>query len=793
MAFNLTARIGGFMSGMGNATAVLNGLSQRIGMTNQALRNLDRLHRQGRISAEQHSRATEELRRRLDQLRQSQDRLRNAQAAVRANANRRNQYRGEVLENVGLAATLAAPIRSAMRFEDQMADVRKVIDFDTPEQFKAMGQDIMNMSKRLPVATDGIAQIVAAAGQAGIARQDLAMFAEDASKMSVAFDTTAEDAGQSMAVWRTTFKLSQDGVRDLADQINYLSNISPTSAKGISNIVTRIGSLGGLSGLTAGQVAALGSAMPGLQDEVAATSLKKMFTVMTSGFAATKTQREMMGALGFDTEQLAVRMQQDATGAIMDFMGALKKLPPADQMSYISEIFGEEGKAGIGILLQNLDIVSKNFKAVGDASTYAGSMQKEFDSRASTTSNQLQLLSNNMTIVGITAGNALLPHISALSEKFIGIAEWVNNLATQYPGLTEAFVVGTAAVIGLKIATFALGYGFSALSAPFVAANAALTIMTNSQERAALMARLNASTTGLQTAAQWLFNTALYGCPIIWIIAGIVALVAAGYLLYKNWDTIKAKAIEVWGAVTEWFGNVYEAAASFISNLPATIAYGIGYAIGFIATLPERMAFYFQYAWILVTMWAANIVSDVISFFGSLPENASNSLSNFLQAIDKWGSDAYNSVVNWFNRIPDAISSAIGRVSNWLSNLGSGISGSFSAGVAAGSGGGVQIASNAAGGIYERGAFLTTFAETNPEAAIPLDGSPKALSLWAQAGEILGVRPGGGSGVQIEYKSGDIIIYGNPEPGQVQREVENGHRSFLDYLHNEARLSFSDG
>ena len=29
------------------------------------------------------------------------------------------------------------------------------------------------------------------------------------------------------------------------------------------------------------------------------------------------------------------------------------------------------------------------------------------------------------------------------------------------------------------------------------------------------------------------------------IIAGILALVAAGYLLYKNWDTVKAKAAEL--------------------------------------------------------------------------------------------------------------------------------------------------------------------------------------------------------------------------------------------------------
>lgn len=53
-----------------------------------------------------------------------------------------------------------------------------------------------------------------------------------------------------------------------------------------------------------------------------------------------------------------------------------------------------------------------------------------------------------------------------------------------------------------------------------------------------------------------------------------------------------------------------------------------------------------------------------------------------------------------------------------------------------------QVASqNAKGGIYQRGAFLTTFAENSAEAAIPLDKSARAINLWTQAGQILGVLP----------------------------------------------------
>ena len=66
---------------------------------------------------------------------------------------------------------------------------------------------------------------------------------------------------------------------------------------------------------------------------------------------------------------------------------------------------------------------------------------------------------------------------------------------------------------------------------------------------------------------QRLFNTSLYGCPIVWIIAGIIAVIAIIVLLIKNWDTVTqavqnfgAKVGEVlkgfWAKIVEVFGAV---------------------------------------------------------------------------------------------------------------------------------------------------------------------------------------------------------------------------------------------
>lgn len=104
-----------------------------------------------------------------------------------------------------------------------------------------------------------------------------------------------------------------------------------------------------------------------------------------------------------------------------------------------------------------------------------------------------------------------------------------------------------------------------------------------------------------------------------------------------------------------------------------------------------------------------------------------------------------------------------------------------------------KIASNAQGGIYDK-PILTMFAEEGPEAAVPLDGSDRAKSLWLQAGQILGMfqggtsrdkalynavssSPAGGSGpadnIQIVY-SNNITIQGNASKEEVQSAVSIG-------------------
>ena len=58
-------------------------------------------------------------------------------------------------KTMAVANVMSSPIQAAMKFESTMADVRKVMDFDTPEQFNEMGKDILELSKNIPMTAEG--------------------------------------------------------------------------------------------------------------------------------------------------------------------------------------------------------------------------------------------------------------------------------------------------------------------------------------------------------------------------------------------------------------------------------------------------------------------------------------------------------------------------------------------------------------------------------------------------------------------------------------------------------------
>lgn len=599
----------------------------------------------------------------------------------------------------GIGSDLMETSQAAIDFESSMADVKKVVDFDTPQQFKEMGNDILEMTKTIPMAAQDLAQIVAAGGQSGIAREDLTGFAESAAKMGVAFDISAGQAGDMMAKWRTAFKMNQTEVVDLADKINYLGNTTAASAPLISDVVTRIGPLGEVGGVAAGEIAALGASMvgSGIQSDVAATGLKNMILALTAGESATKSQVGALNELGLSAEDVAQGMQDNAKETILKVLNAIRGLDKVKQASVLSDLFGKESLGAIAPLLSNLDGVQDNLNKVADSSKYAGSMEGEFSARSETTANSLQLAKNNMEAFKIAIGNGLIPAMTPMISLLTQGVKWVSGIAQEFPG--AASVLGTAAV---SIAIFC-----GAVGALSTLAGTVQTVATFVQ-----WAKEAGLATRIWTGIQWAWNAAMTANPVGVVIMGIAALIAIGYVLYQNWDTISSFAATMW-----------EGGKQAIADFCGTIS---------------------------------NKVAEVCDWVQG-----------------KW------------QALKDFLSHPIDALVNYNQSIGST----------------PAVAANAAGGIYNRGSFLTTFAEDSPEAAIPIDGSRRALGLWQETGRRLGALNASGIAPQ---KSGtrsttinfapQITIQGNADKSTMESAMKDAvsdlRRMLKDIQRDERRLSY---
>lgn len=497
---------------------------------------------------------------------------------------RRNQQTFDNMQQLGavagvslvaVSAGLKVAVDEAIKFESAMADVKKVIDFDTPQAFKQMNDDIIKLSQSLPMSADGIAKIVANAGQTGIAKNELLKFAETAAKMATAFDITADEAGQALAEMRVAFKMNQTEVETLADKINYLGNTTPNTAKKIMEVVQRIGSLGGIAGVSADQITALAGSVTAVEPEVVATSLKNMMLAMTAGTGATKSQKEAFKELGLSAEKVAKSMQIDSMGTFIDTIERIKKLPKELQVSTINDIFGSEALPVIAQFVDNTEMLKTNLQAMGDASKYAGSMLKEFEGMAGTTKAQMQIFSNNITAIKIALGNALLPTINSIMQALAPFLQKISEWANANPELVGKIAIATTAILGFGVAIGTIGLvipaivsGVGVLVSVFGAIGSFVGMMSSA------------------VSAVGMFGTVLASLsfPVTTIVAGITTLIAGGVLLWQNWDAVKAKADEVWFAIGEivaiavenvksyfagigdWFGGIWESIKTAIST-----------------------------------------------------------------------------------------------------------------------------------------------------------------------------------------------------------------------------------
>lgn len=324
----------------------------------------------------------------------------------------------------------------------------------------------------------------------------------------------------------------------------------------------------------------------GVDQQKLSASMVKFNKYIVDAAAGSKTAGQVFKDLGIKLKDSAgnLRAPNEVLADVADVFKNTKDGAGKTALAY--ELLGRSGADMISLLnggSEGLEAMGKEAERLGMViSSDAAHASEDF-------CDNLDRVKDSARGVVFQIGAALMP---ALNDTAIKIQEAINKVTgwlRENPKLAATIgkvgmvlagllvTVGTASVLfgGLTFIVGKFAKVFRAASAAIKAGQAIIAACKNGMLLFRAQYALFSIQTGLAAAKQWLFNTSLFACPIVWIIAGIMAVIAAVVLMVKYWDNIAAffkklwagivgifsKAWDgikkVWGAVTGWFSNLW--------------------------------------------------------------------------------------------------------------------------------------------------------------------------------------------------------------------------------------------
>ena len=571
---SLSMRIGAVVDGSLNR--VLGGVNrdfERLGSTTTQLqarqerlsRIIERGMQRGNMDLTRFRREQERVTRAIEETRRAQERLNRSVERERRIGEAQSKAGGNLATSTAQLAAFAIPVgasvKAAIEFESAMAEVGKTVEFTAGNSLPKLGEELKQLSLEIPLSASELAAITASGGQLGVADKDLIGFTTTVAKMGVAFDMSADQAGDAMAKLSNVMQVPIKEIDRIGDMINTISNNSPAKA---AEIVTALSSVGssvkgaGYSeqfsvGLTGALIA------QGRDASVTSNAIESMITTFSTLDMATTRQKEAFKTLGIGSDEFAAKFKQNGQAATQEFFNLVNQLPTEERTGVVSSIIGRNYGGDILSLANNTELLGNNLNLLGQnadgTAKYLGSMNAEFDSISATKANEIQLLKNNLNVLAITVGNALLP---ALGDAITAITPVIQSFAAWAKANPE-LIAGTVKIVGglllAKVAFWGVSFAVLSVIRPiaslmtlFNRLRAGITVLRNM----AILGQLSPILMKLGAAFKFVggmlraVGLAAMANPLF-IAIGLLAV--AGYLIYRNWTPIKAFFINLWNGI----------------------------------------------------------------------------------------------------------------------------------------------------------------------------------------------------------------------------------------------------
>lgn len=375
-----------------------------------------------------------------------------------------------------IADEIAECVQASIEFESAQTGVFKTVD-GTETELLAIREEIKDMATEMPATTTEIAAVAEAAGQLGIAANDVMDFTRVMLDLGESTNLIADDAASSLAKIANITGTATENYSRLGSVVVDLGNHFETTEADIVSMATRLASSCTIAGFSESEIMALSAAMSsvGIEAEAGSTAMTQTFSNIEK---AVETQSESLTEFarvaGMSADEFATAWKTSPVEALQSFISGLGSLDSKGESSVL--VLEKLGLTGIrqSNMLKSLGLAAET---LGDAVNTANkawdentALSVEANKRYTETASKLQMLQNTYGNLEIAIGDVYTPTLSELSDLGIDVLKTATEFVEQNPDLVKAFTS-----LGIGVGGFSAALvGYSAASKLAKAATDAL-------------------------------------------------------------------------------------------------------------------------------------------------------------------------------------------------------------------------------------------------------------------------------------------------------------------------------
>ena len=330
----------------------------------------------------------------------------------------------------GLAVKMGVDaVKAAASLEKSLGNVATLVDTGT-ESVKDMQSELLEMSTRVPIRVDDLADALYNVRSAGIAADGAMLVLEESAKLATAGLSSTEEAADVMTSAINAFGIEATDATRVSDVFFKAVKAGKTTVAELAQGFGQVAPLANQAGISFEDLLSSVSAMTtsGLKASVAYTQIR---AVISNLLKPTKEMREAMDEVGISGANLAETMSEKGLkGTIELLSGAV-----GGNQDELAKMFGSV--EGLNAVLMTLNGTGETAATImDDMTTGENALDIAFKKQTETVSAQWLLFKNQFNKILIQLGSVILPTI----VKWL---KWLNTVGfpaavTGWHKFTEA-------------------------------------------------------------------------------------------------------------------------------------------------------------------------------------------------------------------------------------------------------------------------------------------------------------------------------------------------------------------